>query len=71
MEESNDYVTNINRSLQSIKSDVKVNFIYSEQLRVIIVTNKVAPSLDFQIIKKYIKNTNHIIAEEVEVPYLS
>ena len=70
IEESNDHITNINRLLQSIKSDVKVDFICSEQLEVTIVTNKVASPLDLQTIKKYIKNTNHIIAKGVEVPHL-
>jgi len=38
---------------------------------IVIVTNKFASSLDLQIIKNYIKNANHINADEVEVPRLS
>ena len=37
---------------------------------IISVTNKVVSSLNLQTIKKYIKNTNHIDAEKVEVPCL-
>ena len=70
MKESSNHVTNINRLLQSIKSDIKVNFICLEHLRVIIVTNKVVSPLDLQTIEKYVKNTNHIIANSVEVPCL-
>ena len=64
IEDSCNYVTNINRVLKSIKLEVMVNFIYSDQLRVIIITNKVV----FQTIKSYIKNAKHIKAEEVKVP---
>ena len=64
IEDSCNHVTNINRVLKSIKLEVMVNFIYSDQLRVIIITNKVV----FQTIKSYIKNAKHIKAEEVKVP---
>ena len=70
MKESNDHVTNINRLLQSIKSDIKVDFIWSEQLEVTIIINKVVSSLDLQMIKRYVKNIKHVITKEVEVPYL-
>ena len=70
IEESSNHVTNINRLLQSIKSDIKVNFICLEYLEVIIVTNKVVSPLDFQMIEKYIKNANHIIVDSVEVSCL-
>ena len=68
MKESSDHVTNINKLLQSIKSDIKVDFICLEYLEVIIVTNKVVFPLDFQMIEKYVKNTNYIIVDSVEVP---
>ena len=45
MEDSSDHITNINRLLQSIKSDVKVDFICSGNLGVTIITNKVVFSL--------------------------
>ena len=67
IEDSCNHVTNINRVLKSIKLEVMVNFIYSDQLRVIIITNKVV----FQTIKSYIKNAKHIKAEEVKVPWLT
>ena len=70
IKESSDHITNINRLLQSIKSDVRVNFIYSENLGVTIVTNKIASSLDLQTIKKYVKNAKYVVVKEVEVPCL-
>jgi len=68
MEDSCNYITNINRVLKSIKSEVTVNFIHSDQSGIIIVTNKVASPLDFQTIESYIKSTKHIEAKGVEVP---
>jgi len=71
MEDSSDHIANINRSLQSIKLDVRVDFICLENLRVMIVMNKVTFSLNLQIIERYIKNTKHVIAKGVEVSCLS
>ena len=68
--DSSNHITNINRALQSIKSDIKVNFIHSENLGVTIITNKVALLLDLQMIKIYVKNAKHIIVEEVKVLHL-
>ena len=34
------------------------------------MTNKVASPLDLQIIKKYMMNTKHIIAERIKAPHL-
>ena len=50
--------------------DVMVNFIWSDSRGIIIVTNKVALSLDFQTIKNYVKNAKHINVDGVEVPRL-
>jgi len=71
MEDSCNHVTNINRALKSIKSEVMVNFIHSDQSGVMIVTNKVASPLDLQTIESYIKSAKHIKAERVEVLQLS
>ena len=70
MKDSSDYITNINKLLQSIKSDIRVDFIRLENLEVMIITNKVITSLNLQMIEKYIKNAKHIIAKEVKVPCL-
>ena len=68
IEDSCNHITNINRALKNIKSEVMVDFICSDQSGVTIVTNKVVSSLDLQIIESYVKSAKHIIAEEVEIP---
>ena len=44
--DSSSYVTNLNKTLKNIKSDIMVNFVQQEQLEIIIVTNKVVLPLD-------------------------
>ena len=68
MEDSCNHVTNINRALKSIKSEVTVDFIHSNQLEVMIVTNKIVFPLDLQTIENYVKSAKHIIAEGIKVP---
>ena len=70
MKKSNVYITNINRVLKNIKTDVMVNFIWQDLNGIIIVINKVTSTLELQIIKNYVKNTNHINAEGVKTPRL-
>ena len=70
MKESSVHVTNMNKALKNIKTDVIVNFIWSDSRGIIIVTNKVALSLDLQMIENYIENAKHINVDEVEVPRL-
>ena len=68
MEESSVHITNLNRALKNIKSEVMVDFVHSDQAGITIVTNKVASSLDLQMIEKYIKNVNSIDINKVNVP---
>jgi len=55
---SGDHVTNINRALKGIKSNVIINFIKSDYRGLIVVSNKVAAPSDISVINKYIKNSN-------------
>ena len=71
MKELNSHVTNINRVLKNIKSEVMANFICIENSGLVIMTNKVASVLDLQTIEKYIKNTYNIKANYVEFSRLS
>jgi len=71
MEDSSNHITNLNRTLKKIKSDIMVDFIHQEQSGITIVTNKVISLLDLQTIEKYVKNANHIEANEIEVLWLS
>jgi len=70
IEESSIYVTNMNRALKNIKSEVMVNFMQVETSSIVIVTNKVTSSLDLQMIENYIKNANYINTNGIEVPKL-
>ena len=67
IEESNIYVSNMNKALKNIKSDVLVDFIYTNADSIIIITNKVTTSLDLQTIEQYVKETNCINSNEVEL----
>ena len=64
------HVSNMNRSLRNAKSEVFTDFIQSDPLGIIVVTNKVSLQSDLQIIEQYIKNADNINALQVEVPQL-
>ena len=68
MKDSSSHVTNINRALKSIKSDVMADSIYADNRGVVITTTKVIGNLDLQTIKRYVKNTNNIEVMQVESP---
>jgi len=70
MKNSSMHVTNINKVLRNAKSEVLVDFIWSNPLGIIAVTNKVSLQLDLQIIKQYIKNSDDIDTFQVKVPHL-
>jgi len=65
------HITNINRALKSIKSDIMADFIHADNRSVVITTTKVAENLDLETIKRYVKNTNNIKMMQVELPRLS
>jgi len=70
MKNSSAHVTNINRTLKNIKSDIIADFIHIENKRVVITLNKITGALNLQTIKRYIKNTNDIEANQVEASRL-
>jgi len=49
MESSSSHITNLNRILKSIKSEVMVNFVCSDLIGITIVTNKVATPLCYEL----------------------
>ena len=71
IEESSSHISNLNRVLKDIKSEVMLDFVQSGLVGITIVTNKVVSALDLQSIKNYIKNINHIDSKGVEVLCLS
>jgi len=66
MNDSSTHVTNINRALKNIKSQVMADFIRIEKSRLVITTNKVASNLNLQTIEKYMKNSYSIDVNNVE-----
>ena len=71
MASSSTYITNINRSLKNIKSDVIADYIWLELIGITIVTNKVVSPSDLQAIENYIKNVENINLEDIETLRLS
>ena len=55
IKDSNTHIVNINKALKNIKLEVKADFIQTDQIDIIISTNKVAALLDLQTIEQYIK----------------
>jgi len=64
------HVTNLNRNLQNVKSEVLVDFICSDPLGIIVVTNKVSLLLDLLIIENYVKNSENINFSQIDTPCL-
>ena len=62
MKNSSVHVTNVNRALRNVKSEILVDFIHSDLLSIMVVTNKISLQSDLQIIEQYIKNSNDINA---------
>ena len=56
----------MNRTLKNIKLDVIIDFICSNVVRIIMITNKIAASLDLQSIEQYVKDTNHINSNKID-----
>ena len=64
------HVTNLNRNLRNTKSEVLVDFIWSDPLRITVVTHKVLLNSDLLIIEKYVKILENIDSTQVETPQL-
>ena len=65
MVKSNEYITNINKSLKGIKSDISANYIWSVNRGIVITTNRVVAELNMKVVKKYMKNLNDVDLTEV------
>ena len=65
------HVANINRLLCNTKSDILVNYLCSNNIDIIVITNKVAQQSDMSIINHYVKNSNNINSLQVDKPCLS
>jgi len=63
-------ITNINSVLRNIKSDVMADFVWAEQLGIIITMNNVTLPLDLQTIENYVKNVDYIDFNDIKIPCL-
>ena len=70
MKESSAHITSMNRVLKNIKTNNIVDFIQQDLNGIIIITNKVASTLELQMIENYIKNADCINPEGVKTPRL-
>jgi len=70
LKNSSVHVSNLNRLLGNTKTEVMVDFIRSDPIRLIIATNKVAVQSDLQIIDQYMKKSDDINELQVEEPHL-
>ena len=69
--QANKYISNMNKLLKNIKSDISANYIWSDNKDIIIITNKTNTMLNINIIEKYIKDLNNINSNKVMSSYLS
>jgi len=67
---SEQHVTNINRILKNIKSDILADYIRDDNRDLTIITNKVTSTFNLNTIEEYIKNTNIIKSDEVKIARL-
>jgi len=70
MKNSSAHVSNLNRLLRNTKTKVVVDFIRSDPISLVIVTNKVTIQSDLQIIDQYVKKSEDINKLQVEEPRL-
>jgi len=62
MAKSNQHVTNINRLLKDVKSDILADFICTDNKEMIITTNKVATNSNLKVIENYVKNIDEVMS---------
>lgn len=67
---SNLHITNLNRILKNIKSNVRADFVWLDQHELDITTNKVILPPNLQTIEKYIKNVNNMDFNNISTSYL-
>ena len=70
MKDSSLHITNINQFLRNAKSEVLVDFIYSDISSITIVTNKVVVQSDIYIIKNYVKKVKDIDTVNMDILWL-
>ena len=59
------HISNINRLLKGMKSEILADFICSNNKGVVIMTNKAAATSNLSIIRKYIKRVDNVDLENM------
>jgi len=67
---ANFHIFNINRCLKKAKSNTITNFIWVENNRIIITTNKTSSAQNMSIIEKYLKENKNIDSDYINSPCL-
>ena len=70
IKDSSLHITNINQFLRNAKSEILVDFIYSDISNITIVTNKVVVQSDIYIIKNYVKKVKDIDTVNIDILWL-
>ena len=65
MTTSEEHIANQNCALKDIKSDIVINFIWTNHRGLIITTKKVAFSLDLSVVSSYFKDVKIVNANNV------
>ena len=68
---ANTHISNINKLLKRVKSEISVNFIQSNNKKLHITTNKVAATSYLNIIEEYIKDLYNINSNDIMSSKLS
>ena len=68
MKNSAIHITNLNRILKNVKSEVLVDFICSDSVGITVITNKVSLPSDLLINENYVKNSENIDSSQVDSP---
>jgi len=68
--QANSYISNINRLLKDVKSEVFTDCIWFDNKEVVIITNKVVAFSNIKIMEKYIKDLNDVDSNDVISPRL-
>jgi len=63
--QSNVHITNINKLLKDVKSEILADCICSNNKGIVIITNKIAILFDLSIVEKYIKELNNVNSDNV------
>jgi len=64
-----DHIMNLNHVLKSIKSDIIVDFIWTDYRSLIITSNKVTSSSNISIINNYIKKCDNVNVRDIQDAY--